>query len=180
MKARELARTFHLLKIPSNSHRTTPLTGVLNHAATEIKVFRSCPCPVTAAFTQQLKVSLTLPLLENSHHCTAKDTSEDADVVAAYLWYDGYIALPDQTAFVPIHEVLYTQGRPEREAVRGGTSDCISDGGIPILSDRLFRFVHSLSDGGTEGQIIYRGHNQAAYDTVQRGFHRFGCGAKAD
>lgn len=107
------------------------------------------------------------------HHCEVQVAVKDASIIGAYLWYDGYVALPDKSRYIPITEILYTEGRPEREAVPGGTSYCIPAGGIPLLSDRLYRALVSLGAEGTVGEVVYRGFSKKDYDTPQRGVRRF-------
>ena len=46
-------------------------------------------------------------------------------------------------------------------------------GGIPVVSERLLSTLKKLGTQGETADVIYRGHNKAAYDTVQKGFKRF-------
>ena len=41
------------------------------------------------------------------------------------------------------------------------------------MSDGLLSTLIKLGASGATADIIYRGHNRAAYDTIQRGFKRF-------
>src|SRR5687768_7041443 len=83
-------------------------------------------------------------IVRNGRHCAAGNIPDDPKIVGAYLWYDGDLATDDPTRFVPITDPFYTIGRPEREAVPGGTCECINAGGIPIVSDRVFEFLQDL------------------------------------
>ena len=106
-------------------------------------------------------------------HCEAKQCLEREGVIAVYLWYDGYLKLKDQIALIPISVPCYTLGRPERELVPGGTAYCISAGRIPVISDAVYRTLESVGAVGQAAELIYRGFNRKAYDTVQKGYRRF-------
>lgn len=106
-------------------------------------------------------------------HCDARHCLERNGVIAAHLWYDGYLKLEHQTALIPISQPFYTLGRPERELVPGGTSYCMSAGRIPVISDAVFRALESLGAIGQTANLIYRGFNKKTYDTVQEGYRRF-------
>lgn len=110
---------------------------------------------------------------QEGDHCEARNVEDHPLLVAAYLWYDGSISVEKPAEFVPITEPFYTQGRPEREAVPGGTRDCIDVGGIPIVSQRLYHWLCILGAQGRTAELIYRGHNKQAYDTAQEGYCRF-------
>jgi len=93
--------------------------------------------------------------------------------VAAFLWCDGYLNLQNRAALIPISEPFYTLGRPEKEDVPGGTAYCISAGRIPVIKDVVFRALESLGAAGQSANLIYRGFNKKAFDTVQDGYRRF-------
>ena len=111
--------------------------------------------------------------LTDSDHCDVKQCLEREDVISAYLGYDGYLKLKDQIALIPISEPFYTLGRPERELVPGGTAYCMSAGRIPVISDAVYRTLESVGAVGQTAELIYRGFNKKAYDTVQEGYRRF-------
>ena len=111
--------------------------------------------------------------LTAGEHCDAKHCLEREDVIATYLWYDGYLKLEDQVALTPISEPFYTLGRPERELFPGGTPYCMSAGRIPVISDAVYRTLEFVGAVGQSAELIYRGFNRKAYDTVQEGYRRF-------
>ena len=111
--------------------------------------------------------------VESGAHCAALDFAESERSVGCFLWHDGYLSLANPANLIPIDEPFYTLGRPEREAVPGGTSFCISAGKIPVLKEKLLCFLTDHGANGITADLIYRGSNKKMYDTVQPGYKRF-------
>jgi hypothetical protein len=99
------------------------------------------------------------------------------DCVGALLAADGGVTLRDSALYwqvVPLTEPLYTFGRPEADCEHSRYKPhLLHAGGIPIVSDQLFAALRQLGAEGETGEVIYRGSNKTAYDTVQQGFRRF-------
>jgi len=96
------------------------------------------------------------------------------DCIGAVLRPDGYVGLPPDAPrlrILSMSEPFYIQGRPEGEP-RGHRPDLMSAGGIPIVSDCLLSTLRGLGVGGQTQEIIYRGANKAASNTIQPGFQR--------
>ncbi len=99
------------------------------------------------------------------------------DCSGALLAADGHVALRNSDMYwqvMPLTESLYTLGRPEADSEHPCYKPhLLHAGGIPIVSDELLAALKQLGAEGETGQVIYRGFNKVAYDTVQQGFRRF-------
>ena len=98
-----------------------------------------------------------------------------ADCVGAIVQPDGYVAVNEHSDQVtPMSAPFYIHGRPELDAEHErGIPFLIERGGMPIVGDRLLRALRKLDCEGETAPVIYRGHNQNQYDTVQPRFQRF-------
>jgi hypothetical protein len=99
------------------------------------------------------------------------------DCAGAILSGDGYVDTPrrkNPAQLTPASDPFYITTRPEFDAEHArSTIHLIHADGLLLVADGLLAWLTSIGAEGDTAPVIYRGHNNWAYDTVQPGFKRF-------
>jgi hypothetical protein len=179
----EVVATFRTLDPVPPLPRLTGLAAVADvsryhpdtHSEIRVRLHETEPAEVIEAI-QEAGVRLARLLLSASYRPEFWAALPD-DIAGAVLAPDGHVAVSDPTLrwrVVPLTDPLHISGRPEADGGRAGAKpDLVRAGGVPIVSDGLLAALRRLGADGETGQVLYRGANKAARDTVQPGYQRF-------